>query len=151
MTEIQEIQQFLEPRKIAVAGASRNEKKFGGYVIKELMPKGFELFPVNPNADEIQGLKCYKSVSELPDDIKNLLVVTSKTETAGVVAEAIEKGLERFWFQQGAETDEAIALAIKAGKTVISKKCILMFATPVNGIHKFHRFFNKIVGAYPKK
>ena len=148
---LNDIQKFLEPKKLALAGATRNPKKFGGTVLKDLKEKGFEVFPVNPNATEIQGLKCYPSVADLPDEVTRLLVVTPKSETATVAEEAVKKGIEMIWIQQMADTPEAIKTILDAGISLISKKCILMYAGPVEGPHKFHRFFVKLFGRYPKR
>ena len=150
MTTLNEIQKFLEPQKIAMVGVSRNQKKFGGAIFKELKSKGFELYPVNPNADEIQGIKCYKSVAELPGDVKCLFIVTPKNETAGVVKLAVEKGFEMIWIQQKSDTPEAVEIIQKAGIPLIYKKCLMMFADPVKGVHGFHRFLTKTFGGYPK-
>lgn len=150
MTTLNEIKQFLEPKKFAVAGVSRNEKKFGGAIFKELREKGFHLFPINPNATEIQGVKCYQSVNELPDDITHLLVVTKKAETEKVVKQALEKGIEMIWIQQKSETPEALEILKKSGITFIHKKCIMMFAEPVKSVHGFHRSLVKFFGGYPK-
>lgn len=150
MTTLNEIQKFLEPRKIAIAGASRNPKKFGGAVLKELKEKGFTLYPVNPNADEIQGLKCYRTVLDLPDDVNQLFIVTPRQETKAVVDAAIQKEMKMIWIQQKSETPEAVKAVEDAGIPVIYKKCIMMFADPVKGPHNFHRFFVKLFGGYPK-
>ena len=150
MTTLNEIQQFLAPKKIAIAGVSRNPKKFGGSVFRELKEKGFELFPINQNADEIHGIKCYKSVSDLPDDVKHLFIVTPKASTADVAGEAISKGMNMIWIQQYSDTPEAVEAIQQAGIPLIHKKCILMFADPVKGPHNFHRFLVKVFGGYPK-
>ena len=150
MTTLNEIQKFLEPKKLAVAGASRNPKKFGGAIFKELKEKGFDLYPVNPNADEIQGVQCYKSIAELPDDVTHLYIVTQKVETQQIVDAAIEKGIKMIWMQQKSETPEAVKTAEDAGIIVISQRCLFMFVDPVGGPHAFHRFFTKLFGGYPK-
>lgn len=150
MTTLNEIQRFLGPKKMAIAGVSRNPKKFGASVFRELKEKGFELFPVNQNADEIQGIKCYKSVSDLPDDVKHLFIVTPKASTASVAGEAISKGMDMIWIQQYSDTPEAVEAIQQAGISLIHKKCILMFADPVKGPHNFHRFLVKVFGGYPK-
>jgi uncharacterized protein len=147
---IDQIRQFLAPKKLAVVGASRNPKKFGGTVIQELKDKAFELYPVNPNTDEIQGLKCYRSVESLPDDVQHLLMVVPKTESVSVARQIAGKGVKMVWVQQMSDTPEGIQILEDAGISVISKKCILMFAEPVKGPHQFHRFFVKLFGAYPK-
>jgi uncharacterized protein len=147
---IDQIRQFLAPKKLAVVGASRNPKKFGGTVIQELKDKAFELYPVNPNADEIQGLKCYRTIESLPDDVNHLLMVVPKNESVSVARQVANKGVKMVWVQQMSDTPEAIQILEEAGISVISNKCILMFADPVKGPHQFHRFFVKLFGAYPK-
>ena len=150
MVTMIEINEFLAEKTIAVAGASRNPKKFGGMVLNELTKKGYNILPVNPNAMEISGISCYHSVLNLPADVKNLYIVTPKSETAGVVAEAIQKGIAKIWIQQKSETEEALEMARKNNIPVISNKCIFMFTEPVESFHKFHRFFARLFGNYPK-
>jgi hypothetical protein len=150
MVTLNEIHKFLEPRKLAIAGASRNLKKFGGSVFKELRDNGFELYPINPNADEIQGVKCYKSVEELPADVNHLFIVTPKYETEIIARAAVKKGIQMIWIQQGTDTPEAVKTIEDAGIPLIYKKCIMMFASPVKSVHRFHRFLVKTFGGYPK-
>ena len=150
MVTLNEIYKFLEPRKLAIAGASRNLKKFGGSVFKELRDNGFELYPINPNADEIQGVKCYKSVEELPADVNHLFIVTPKYETEIIARAAVKKGIQMIWIQQGTDTPEAVKTIEDAGIPLIYKKCIMMFASPVKSVHRFHRFLVKTFGGYPK-
>lgn len=147
---LNQIQLFFAPKRMAVAGASRDPKKFGGSVIKELKEKGFDLYPVNPFAEEIQGLKCFKSVNDLPDEVKHLLIVTPKSSTAEVAGQAVEKKMEMVWIQQMSDNQESMQILQDAHIPFIHNKCILMFADPVKGPHRFHRFFVKIFGKYPK-
>lgn len=149
MTVLTNIQNFLQPKKLAIAGVSRNTKKFGFTVFKELKGKGFEVFPINPNTEEIEDNKCYKSINDLPDDVKHLHIATKKDLTASLVQQAIDKGITSIWIQQGSDTPEAVKLANEAGINLIHKKCILMYAEPVKGIHGFHRFLTKVFGVYP--
>ncbi len=151
VVSLNDIEKFLAPKKLALAGASRNPKKFGGTVLKELIEKGYDVYPVNPNTTEIQGQKCYPTVADLPGDVRHLLIVTPKKETKAVAEQAIKKGIERIWIQQMSDTPEAVKALDDAGIPLITKKCILMFAGPVQGPHKFHRFLIKIVGRYPKR
>lgn len=149
MTSLNEIQKFLESKKIAIAGVSRNPKKFGGAVFKELKEKGYDLYPVNPNASEIQGVKCFESVSALPDDVDYLFIITPKAETAIVADAAVKKRMKMVWIQQKSDTPEAVKIIQDAGIPLIYKKCIMMYAEP-KGPHKVHEFLAKLFGAYPK-
>lgn len=150
MATLNRIQKFLEAPQIAMVGVSRNPKKFGGAIFKELKSKGFTLSPVNPNVDEIQGVKCYRSVAELPEDVKYLFIVTPKNETTGVAKQAVAKGFKMIWIQQKSDTPEAVEIIEEAGIPLIYKKCLMMFADPVKGVHGFHRFLAKTFGGYPK-
>jgi hypothetical protein len=150
MVSKKNIQDFLEPKKLAIAGVSRNPKKFGYAVFQELKKNGYSVYPVNPNTDVIDGQKCYAAVSDLPEEVKHLLILTPKKETDAVLREAINKGISRIWVQQMSETADTIRIAEEFHVELISKKCIFMFAEPVAGIHSFHRTLMKIFGRLPK-
>ncbi|NCB06532.1 MAG: CoA-binding protein [Bacteroidia bacterium] len=150
MTTLNEIRRFMEPRKMAMAGVSRDPKKFGGAIFKELREKGFELYPINPHADEIQGVPCYHSVEELPAGVTRLVIVTPKKETLDVAGAAVKKGMEMVWIQQKSDTPESVKMIEDAGIPLIHKKCIMMFSEPVKSVHGFHRFLVKTFGGYPK-
>ena len=144
------IENFFEPRKMAIAGVSRNPKKFGHVLFKELSEKGIEILPINPKTEEINGVKCYKSVAELPADIKSILIVTPKEETDAILREAINKGIPNIWVQQMSETEETMKIAEEYQVEIIYKKCAFMFAEPIKSFHKFHRTLVKLFGGMPK-
>jgi len=150
MVTKKKIEEFLEPKKLAIAGVSRNTKKFGYLVFRDLKASGYEVYPVNPNTDKINGDACYKSVRDLPADIKSILILTPKKETDNVLREAINKGIINIWVQQMSETKNTIKIAEEYQKEIIHRKCIYMFAEPVKGIHKFHRIILKLFGMLPK-
>lgn len=141
---------FLSNRKIAVAGVSRNPKKFGFLVFKQLREKGFEVFPINPGTDNIDGAPCFRSVSALPLNVHSLVIVTPKQQTREVVAEALSKGIDNIWIQQMSDTPEAIELAGTRPVNLVTRECILMHSDPVTGIHKFHRTIKKLFRLYPR-
>ena len=144
-----EIESVLNSKKLAFAGVSGDPKKFSRIVYKELKEKGYELYPVNPKLDDVDGDKCYGSVTEVPDDVKWGILMTPKASTSKVLKEAIDKGFESIWIQQGAHTPESLEVAEKAGIKLVYNKCIMMFASPVKGVHAFHRFLARIFGKVP--
>ena len=150
MVTKKKIEKFLEPKKLAIVGVSRNPKKFGYLVFRDLKASGYEVYPVNPNADKINGDSCYKSVKDLPADINSILILTPKKETDNVLREAINKGIMNIWVQQMSETKNTIKIAEEYQKEIIHRKCIFMFAEPVKGVHKFHRLILKLCGMLPK-
>jgi len=100
MTTIKQINEFIEAQPLAMVGVSRNPKKFGYAAYKELKEKGMKLVPVNPATDEIMGEKCYRNVTLLPPEIKGIIILTKKAQTAAVVKEAKERGIKQIWIQQ---------------------------------------------------
>lgn len=145
---MKDVARFLSLEKYAVAGVSRDPKKFGHQMFKDLRKKGMDVVPVNPKADTIDGVKCYSSVSELPSDIRGVIFMTPKEETLSVARETIAHGIHDLWIQQGAETKSIIAELGKENVNLISNECIMMFWKP-NGVHSFHRFLKKIFGGLP--
>jgi uncharacterized protein len=145
-----DIGNFLQPRRFAIAGVSRNPKKFGRMVYDELKKGGYTLFPINPNIQEIEGAKCYARVSDLPGDVKHLFIATARKDTDGVLREAIQKGITHVWVQQMSETPATLQIAAESNIQLISKKCIFMFADPVKGIHKFHKCLMGWFGRLPR-
>jgi len=147
--KLTDIQAFLEPGKFALIGLSRDPKKFSRAVFKELRAKGYEIYPVNPQMDDLEGVKCYHDVADLPADVRHGLFMTQKSTTAGAVDHAISQGFTHIWIQQGAETKEAIEVAQQNGVKLVSKACIMMHANP-SGVHSFHRFLAKLFRTFPK-
>jgi uncharacterized protein len=146
----QMIRNFFDTKKIAVAGVSRNSKKFSTVVFNELKERGFDVYPINPNVDTIYGVPCFQSVSAIPEGVNSLLLVTPKNKTLDLLKEAVSKGFRNIWIQQMSETPEVIAYIKSENLNLITKQCILMHTEPVKGFHKFHRTMNKIFGLLPK-
>lgn len=145
---MKDVARFLSLEKYAVAGVSRDPKKFGNQMFKDLRKKGMDVVPVNPKSETIDGVKCYSSVSELPSDIRGVIFMTPKEETLSVARETIAHGIQDLWIQQGAETKSMIAELEKENVNLINNECIMMFWKP-NGVHSFHRFLKKIFGGLP--
>ena len=144
------INEFLKPKSFAFVGLSRDPKKFSRTVFKELLAKGYEIYPVNPNMDDVEGVNCYQNVSDLPETIRHGLFMTPKSNTAGAVENAVHHGFTHIWIQQGAETKEAVEIARQNAVKLVHGACIMMYANP-SGVHKFHRFIAKLFGTFPRK
>jgi len=143
------IESFLAERRLALAGASSTANKFGNAVYKELSSKGYELFLVHPSAKEINGVTCYGSLSELPDDVGGLVNVVPPAQTEKLVQEAHKVGIKKVWMQQGSDSAQAIEYCKEHGLDVIHGECILMFSQP-RGLHKFHHWLWGLLGKLPK-
>ena len=149
MVTLKQIEEFIASEPIAMAGVSRNPKKFGFAAFRELKEKGMNIIPVNPNASEIHGVKVFPDIKSLPDNVRGLIIMTSKQKTAGIIKEAREKGIRQIWIQQMAESSEALKELDGSGINYITKECILMHYKP-HGIHKFHAGIRKFFRSFPK-
>jgi predicted CoA-binding protein len=150
LISIQNIDRFLNCKVIAVAGASRKEKSFSATAISHLRNKGYNVLSINPNFDENDAAKNeFKSVSDLPEGVNNLLVLTNPAQTLSVIKSAIDRGIKNIWIQQKSETPEVIALCSSSKVNLIYNHCIFMFTQP-EGMHKFHYNLKKFFGGVPK-
>jgi predicted CoA-binding protein len=140
------VQSFLAEKRIAVVGVSR-KAGFGNTALKALRAKGFEVFPVNVVADEVEGERCYHSVAQVPRPVGAVLCVVPPAETERVVEDCVKAGIRKVWMQQGSESDAAIRSAEAAGMTVVHHACVLMYARPT-GVHRFHGLVERIRGRY---
>jgi acyl-CoA synthetase (NDP forming) len=84
------------PRNIAVIGASNTAGKLGYNVFKNLLSHNYpgKLYPVNPGADEIQGIKAYKDITDIPDDIDEAVVIVPARNTPEVIKKCCAKGVK---------------------------------------------------------
>jgi len=148
VTSQSSVEQFLAQRSLGLVGVSRGGKKFGNTVLRELTKRGYRVSMVHPQAAEIDGVRCVPSVSELPDEVGGLVLVTPPEQTEKLVREAAAAGVRRIWMQQGAESGVAIELCRGSGIDLVHGECILMFAEPA-GFHRFHRWLWKLLGKLP--
>ncbi|MFO7982878.1 MAG: CoA-binding protein [Desulfuromonadales bacterium] len=121
------IEKFLESPAFGVAGASTDRNKYGNKVLRCYLQNDRKVVPVNPKADEIEGITCVDSVKSLPAEVKSLSIVTPPQITEKVVEEAVEKGMENVWMQPGSQSDEAVRLCRDNDINVIADgSCILV-------------------------
>lgn len=121
------IEAFLAAGPWAVVGASSDRDKYGNKVLRCYQQHGMEVFPINPRADEIEGLKAYPSLTSLPKQVTGISVITPPKITEAVVKEAIAAGVKSIWMQPGAESMAAVREAEAAGLEVIANgACILV-------------------------
>jgi len=121
------IQSFLASGPFAVVGASTDRSKYGNKVLRCYQQHGKEVYPINPKAPEVEGLKAYPSLSALPVKVPAISVITPPATTVQVVREAAAAGVTHLWMQPGAESPEAVALAESLGLSVIAGgPCLLV-------------------------
>ena len=145
---------FLTLKRLAVAGVSRKGDVAANAVYKKLRKTGYEVFAMNPNADEVEGDPCYHSLSSIPGGVDGVVIATHPSVTLQLVKECGELGIKHIWmhrsFGQGSVDDEAVKLGKELGLTVIPGSCPMMFCEPVDIAHKCMRWFLRVGGKEAK-
>jgi len=100
------IDDFVNSKRIAVVGMSRSGKKFGNMAAKELKAKGYEIYPVHPDASEIDGMTCNPDLKSLNGIVDGVWISVPAQKVNAVLEEAAEIGLKNIWLQQGAWSAE---------------------------------------------
>ena len=127
------IQSFLASPSFAVVGASTDRSKYGNKVLRCYQQHGHEVYPINPKAPEVEGLRAYPALAALPVPVPAISVITPPAATEQVVREAAAAGVKHVWMQPGAESDAAIRTAESLGLSVIAGgPCLLV----VMGYHE---------------
>lgn len=146
MTDRNQIEAFTAQPAMAVVGVSRKGRKFGNLACRELRAKGYRVYPIHPAATDIDGMKCYQRIADVPERVEALLVVVPPHAVLEVVRDAASAGIRRVWLQQGAESPQAVALCRELNLDVVAGECILMYARPT-GFHRAHRWVHDVCAA----
>lgn len=129
------IDEFLLQRKIAVVGVSRNKDKFSNIIYREMRTAGYEVMAVNPNADMVEGDRCYAGLGALPVKPDGVVLVVPPTQGIQIVEEAARLGIRHVWVQPGANSLEIDERLGELEIVTVSGECILMHIDPVKSIH----------------
>lgn len=116
---------LTETRTWAVVGCSPDVRRDSHRVAHLLQSRGFRVIPVNPNADEVLGERCYPSVTDIPaSEGVEVVDIFRRADRAGVhVDEAIAAGARAVWMQLGVIDEEAAQRALDAGLLVVMNRC----------------------------
>ena len=103
--------------RVMVIGASTNREKYGNKAVRAYRRQGHEVFPVNPRADEIEGVRCYHTIGEVPGPIDRATIYLPPKLTLGVLDELAARGADvaELWLNPGSESDEVIKRAKELG------------------------------------
>ena len=116
-------EEFLSHKRIAVAGVSRNGDTAANIIYKKLRDTGYEVYPVNPNADEVEGDKCYPDLASIPGGVEGVVIATHPEVTESVVKDCADLGIKRVWmhrsFGKGSVDEKAVRLCHNLGISVI--------------------------------
>jgi uncharacterized protein len=145
---------FLANQRVAVTGVSRTPKTHGSNnVYRRLRERGYEVFAVNPNADEVEGDPCYQDLKSIPGGVQALVIGTRPEIAEDTMRECAELGINQVWMHRGpgpgSVSDAATDYGRQHGITVIDGGCPLMFGPTADFGHKVMRFV--YAGYVPKQ
>lgn len=120
------IQEFMTQKRFAVIGATDNPEKYGNRIFKNLLKRGYEVYPVNPNLKEIEGVKCYPTLADIPVKVEVVDFVVPPKVTEATLKECLRLGLKRIWLQPGSESEAAIAFCHDNNFKVVHDTCVML-------------------------
>jgi len=155
MSEMPEsIARFLGGRRIGVAGVSRHPDQAANAVFRKLGGAGYEVFPINPAASAVEGVRCYRDVGSVPATLDGVVIATAPAVSAQVVRQCHDHGVRRVWlhrsFGAGSVSEEAVRECDARGIDCIVGGCPLMFCDPVDVGHACMRWWLQRRGRVPR-
>jgi predicted CoA-binding protein len=147
--------EFLSQRRVAVTGVSRRPESHGSNVVyKRLRDRGYEVFAVNPNADEVEGDRSYHDLGSIPGGVDAVVIGTRPEIAEETMRECDELGITQVWMHRGpgagSVSEKATAYGRERGITVIDGGCPCMFEPTADRGHKVMRLLFTLTGNVPK-
>jgi len=151
---IEKVNDFLAQKHIAVAGVSREPKGSAANLIyQKLKNNGYKVFPVNPQAEKVEGDRCFANLKSIPEKIDGVVICTPPLAADQIVRECAELKISRVWmhrsFGQGSVSDAAKKFCEQNNITVIAGACPMMYCQPVDFGHKCLRWMLGMFGKLP--
>jgi len=145
---------FLSNKRVAVTGVSRTPKTHGSNnVYRRLRERGYEVFAVNPNANEVEGDHCYPDLASIPVDVDAVVIGTRPEIAEDTMRECDQLGIKHVWMHRGPGAGSVSAAATGYGRqhgiNVIDGGCPLMFGQTADIGHKIMRLV--YAGHVPKQ
>lgn len=156
LTVKQAAAEFLARRRVAVTGVSRQPQSHGGNIVyQRLRQRGYEVFPVNPNADQVEGDRCYHDLRSIPGGVEAVVIATRPENAEATLHECADLGIRHVWmhraFGRGSVSEAAAGWGRAHGIRVIEGGCPLMFEPTADPGHKVMRLVCRLAGAVPKR
>lgn len=136
---------FLDHKRIAVTGVSRTPGSHGSNAVyKRLKERGYDVFAVNPNAEQVEGDPCFATLGAIPGGVEAVVIATRPERAQQTIEECEQLGIHDVWMHRGPGTgsvdEKAAEYGRQHGMTVIDGGCPLMFEPTSDGGHKVMRW-----------
>lgn len=147
------VAQFLRGKRFAVAGVSRASGQAANAVYHRLKDCGYEVFPINPNASEVEGVAAYPDLAAIPVTVDGVVIATHPDISLDIVRQCSQHGVKRVWFHRsfggGSVSPQAVRECEERGLHCIVGGCPLMFCGQVDFGHKCMRWWLQRAGRVP--
>jgi predicted CoA-binding protein len=148
--------EFLASKRVAVTGVSRKPRNHGSNVVyQRLRDRGYEVFAVNPNADEVEGDRCYHDLRSIPGGVEAVVIATRPEIAEETMRECAELGIEHVWMHRGPGAGSVSKAAADYGRqrgiAVIDGGCPCMFDPTADLGHKAMRVVFTLSGNVPRE
>ncbi|WP_238012275.1 CoA-binding protein [Dactylosporangium sp. AC04546] len=148
--------QFLAHKRIAVTGVSRTPQGHGSNAVyQRLRQRGYEVFAVNPNAEQVEGDRAYRDLAAIPGGVDAVVIGTRPETAEATMRECAELGITHVWMHRGpgpgSVSEEAAEYGRRHGIHVIAGGCPLMFGPTADLGHKAMCFILSRTGGIPRR
>lgn len=148
------IEDFLSYRRLAMVGVSRHEGDFSRMLFRELQSRGYDMVPVNPGVDEIEGVRCFERIGDVTPAVDGAILMVPNRVAEGIVRECAAAGVPRIWFYRavgdGAVSEQALKLCEQFRIAAVPGECPFLFLSGGSWYHGLHRFCRKLIGTFPE-
>jgi uncharacterized protein len=148
--------EFLASKRVAVTGVSRQPKNHGSNVVyQRLRQRGYDVFAVNPNAEEVEGDRCYPDLRSIPGGVDAVVIATRPETAEQTMRECADLGIKHVWMHRGPGTGSVSPAAADYGRqhgiAVIDGGCPCMFGPTADLGHKAMRVVFTLAGNVPRE
>lgn len=112
-------------KTVAIIGASSDRSKFGNKAVRAFREQGYEVYPVNPNENEIEGLRVYSRIIDVPQRPQMVSVYVPPAILLKLLPAIAERGCDELWLNPGTDSDEVLAEAERLGLNTIQACSII--------------------------
>jgi predicted CoA-binding protein len=148
------VAEFLRGKRIAVGGVSRERGQAANAVYRKLRDSGYEAFPVNPHAAQLEGATCYPDLRSIPGSIDGVVIATHPEVAVELVRQCAERGVRQVWFHrsfgQGSVSEAAVRECAARRLPCIVGGCPLMYCEPIDFGHCCLRWWLQRQGRVPR-
>ncbi|MDZ7342136.1 MAG: CoA-binding protein [candidate division KSB1 bacterium] len=144
MNETERMAQFWLKQHLALFGLSRNPTAISRQIYDLLNRKGYRLYPINPHVDRIDDIECYRSLSDVKQQLEGAIIVTNPEVTSEIVRQCLAREITDLWFQYHTINDEIKHFCEAYGINYFYS-CALTYHREVAFSHSVQRVFHRLL------